>query len=183
MKPIGASTSLISFDTIIAKADLKEGQLAADFGCGNSLFFLYALSTIVGKDGKVLGVDILPNIIQTIEREIDHHGVTGVTVSLGNLDKHYGVSIADKALDRAFLINTLHQSGDTVTMLTESARMLKPKAKLIIVDWNHKTSPLGPHGDRRISLDSVKDSAEVAGLKYIESFKAGDYHYGAIFEK
>jgi len=183
MKPIGVSTSLISFDTVIAKADLSDGQLVADLGCGNSLFFLYALSTIVGKNGKVLGIDILPNIIQTIEREIEHHAVSGVNVSLGNLDKHYGVSIADKSLDRAFLINTLHQSGDSITMLTESARMLKPKALLIIVDWNHKPSPLGPHGDRRISLDSVKESAEVAGLKHIESFKAGDYHYGAIFEK
>jgi len=183
MKPLGVSTSLISFDTIIQKADLKQGQLVADFGCGNSLFFLYALSTLVGSEGKVFGIDILPDIIQGLERDINHHKVQGIEISLGNLNNHCGVSITDKALDRAFLINTLHQSSDTVSMLQEVSRMLKPGALLIIVDWELKPSPLGPHTDRRISLESITNSAEIAGLKPKESFKAGEYHYGAILQK
>ncbi len=183
MKPLGVSTSLVSFDTIIQKADLKQGQLVADLGCGNSLFFLCALSTLVGSDGKVFGVDILPDIINGLERDIAHHSVKGVEISLGDINRHYGVSIVDNALDRAFLINTLHQSADTVSMLQESARLLKNNSFLIVIDWEPKPSPLGPHIDRRISLESITNSAEVAGLKFLESFKAGDYHYGAIFQK
>lgn len=183
MKPIPQKTSLFSFDTILEKADLKKGQLVADLGCGKSLFLLYALSTLVGQDGKVYGVDILPDIIETITREIRYHDLPGIKPVSGNLDANNGVAIPDNNIDRGFLINTIHQSSDSFTMLLESTRILKKDGLLIVVDWETTDSPIGPHKNQRIHNETIKETASMAGLKLINEFKPGVYHYGLIFKK
>jgi ubiquinone/menaquinone biosynthesis C-methylase UbiE len=183
MKPIPQKTSLFSFDTILEKADLKKGQIVADLGCGKSLFLLYALSTLVGQDGKVYGVDILPEIIDTVNREIHYHDLSSITPILGNLDSLRGVLIPDNHLDRGFLINTIHQSSDTITMLSEASRMLKKDGILVIVDWETHDSPIGPNKNQRIHHETIKETASIAKLELINEFKPGSYHYGLIFKK
>jgi len=183
MKPIPTKTLLFSFDTILEKADIKQGQIIADFGCGKSLFFLYALLTLVGKEGRVYGIDILPEIIETISREIQYHDLSGIIPVLGNLDAKYGVQIPDRQVDRGFLINTLHQSSDILSMLFEASRIVKKGGLLIVIDWDKAESPFGPHDDRRIKLEAINEAAEISNLELLDSFRPGAYHYGLIFRK
>lgn len=183
MKPIPIKTLLFSFDMILEKAQLKQGQTVADFGCGKSLFFIYALLTLVGKGGKVYGVDILPEIIETVVREIRYHELSGIIPTLGNLDAKGGVQIPDRQIDRGFLINTLHQSSDIITMLFEASRTIKKGGLLIIIDWKKEESPFGPNNDRRVDQKIVKEAAEITKLELLEDFKPGSYHYGLIFRK
>lgn len=181
MKPIPTKTLLFSFDTILEKADIQQGQIVADFGCGRSLFFLYALLSLVGKEGLVYGIDILPEIIETATREIRYHDLSGIVPVLGNLDSKFGVQIPDNKVDRGFLINTLHQSTDTLSMLAEASRMIKPGGLLTIIDWEKAKSPFGPHDNRRLDHETIKETAKMLNLDLLDHFKPGAYHYGLIF--
>ncbi|MCX6793339.1 MAG: methyltransferase domain-containing protein [Candidatus Falkowbacteria bacterium] len=183
MKPIPTKTLLFSFDTVLEKADIRQGQIVADFGCGKSLFFLYALLSLVGKEGRVYGVDVLPEVIETLSREIQYHDLPGIIPVLGNLDAKYGVQIPDTQIDRAFLISTIHQSADIIGMLYESSRLIKKGGLLIIIDWEKADSPIGPHNDRKLDHSSIKEAAEIANLELIDHFKPGSYHYGLVFRK
>jgi len=180
MKPLGSKTSLISFDKILEESDIFTGSNLADLGCGNSVFFLYSLATITAKNGKVFGVDIQPSIIETIKREISHHSIEGVFPVLGNLDQLRGVPLDDNILDRAFLINTLHQSSDIISMLGESKRLLKKNGQIIIIDWDMIRMPLSPHIDRQVSQKTIEEACLVLDLKIIKRFKPGKFHYGLI---
>jgi len=183
MKPIPTKTLLFSFETILNKAELKEGHTAADFGCGRSMFLLYALSNMVGKNGKVYGVDILPEIIASVDREIKHHNLVSITPVLGNLDIKNGIKIPDEHIDRGFIVNTMHQSSNTVNMMFESSRTIKKDGLLTIVDWEKGESPFGPHEGLRIDKEIVKDVAKIINLEVVDYFNPGSYHYGLIFRK
>jgi ubiquinone/menaquinone biosynthesis C-methylase UbiE len=183
MKPIPVKTLLFSFDTILEKSDINQGQNVADFGCGKSLFFLYALLTLVGNEGRVYGVDILPELIETLNREIEYHDLNGIIPVLGNLDAKYGVPIPNNQVHRGFLINTLHQSSDILTMLFEASRMITKGGLLIIIDWDSNESAWGPHNNRRIDHAAIKEAALLINLELIDHFKPGTYHYGLIFRK
>jgi len=180
MRPIGSKTSLISFDTILSKAELSAGHVLADLGCGNTVFFLDLLARLVGKNGKVFGIDIQPEIIDTVQRELKHHSIEGVTPLLGNLDQVNGTTLENGSLDRAFLINTIHQSADIISMLQEAKRLLKDTGLLIIVDWELKPNPVGPHLDRRVSKEAIEEAAQICKFEIKKSFKPGSYHYGLI---
>jgi len=80
-------------------------------------------------------------------------------------------------LDRALLVNTLHQSEKKIEILREAIRLLKRGGKLLIVEWKNIDLPLGPSPERRINLDSLKAAAPKLGLGLQEEFEAGPYHY------
>lgn len=183
MKPIPTQTSLIFFDIIINNADLKDGHIAADLGCGSSLVFLYQLSKNVGKKGLIYAVDILESALKAIEKEVKHHSLSGISPLRANLDNKGGTPLPDKSLNRAFLINTLHQSSDSLTMLKEAHRLLDNEGRLLLVDWEDIDHPLGPHKNRRISKRDAEDIVTLAGFKPIKAFKAGPHHYGFVLIK
>lgn len=183
MPILPTKTSLISIDEIIKHAAITEGTNVADLGCGRSVFFLYALSALVGKNGTVYGVDILPEAIDSARRDVIHHRLSHISIIQGDLEKENGVPIPGSSLSAAFLINTISQSTDTQKMIQESARLLLPTAKLIIVDWKKEASPFGPLDSQRVEAKHVIELLEIYGLRVLDQFAAGPYHYGIVAEK
>ncbi len=184
MKHLPTKSSLLAFDFILEQAEIKAGNTAADFGCGNSLFFIYALLTLVGEKGVVYAIDVLPEIIDTVKREIRHHNLNGIIPLQANLDVAKQLKLDSDLLDQVFIISTLHQSTNSLAMLSEAQRLLKNTGHLVIVDWHTDSiHPLGPHHSRRLSEQSVIEIAEASGLSLYKQFKAGPYHYGLIFKK
>ncbi len=180
MKAIPTQTSLLFLDEILNKSDINEGSVVADLGCGRSLLFLNLLANKVGKEGVVYGVDILPEVIESIERDIKHHGLQEVSIVQGDLEKLNGVSINNNAIDIAFLVNTINQIADTTSLLQEVTRILKDSGKLIIIDWHQSESPIGPIQGQRISLQQIKKVLNSAKLSILDEFEAGPYHYGLV---
>ncbi|HRH32904.1 MAG TPA: class I SAM-dependent methyltransferase [bacterium] len=181
MKAIPTKTSLLLFDTIFEKSNLKEGYHVADLGCGKSLSFLYSLANIVGKDGKIYGVDILPDVMESLERDVAHHRLNNITPLRGDIEA--GLRLENESIQAVFLINTLNQASSTIAMLKEAYRLLKPDGRLIIVDWLPNPSPFGPLLSQRLSNEEIVDSLSFINLKIIEQFKPGLYHYGIVAGK
>lgn len=182
MKHIPTKSSLLAFDHIFEKANIQPGHIAADLGCGNSLFFLYGLSNLVGDKGRVFAVDLIPSIIDQLQREIKHHNLSSISPVHGNLDLLHGVKIDDQTMDRSFLINTLHQSADTLTMLSEAKRLTKQGGTIVVIDWlKNIIHPLGPTPERRLSKEIILDTAKLLQLELADEFKPGPFHFGLIF--
>ncbi len=183
MKAIPTKTSLLLLDEILGKSNINKGSIVADLGCGRSMLFLYSLVKIVGSDGKVYGVDILPEVIDSVKRDIKHHGLNEISIIYGDIEKYNGVNIDTNAIEIAFLINTINQISDTTSLLKEVSRILKKSGKLIIVDWHKTESPIGPMQSQRVSLMQIKKALELANFSIIDEFEAGQYHYGLVVSK
>jgi len=183
MKSLPHQTSLFSFETTLSKAGLSHDHTVADFGSGKSMNFLYALRSALGKKGHIFAIDILPEVIEHIEREIKHHDIEGLTLLQANIEAKNGVPLSEAALDRIFIINTLHQISDTIALFNEAKRLLKETGQIIVVDWALTPSPLGPNSSRRLSAKSVIETALFGGLTLKAQFLPGPYHYGLVFSK
>ena len=181
MKAIPTQTSLFHFDTILEKSNIQDGYIVADLGCGKSLSFLYSLTKLVGKDGKVYGIDILPEVIESLNSDISHHKLHSISSLKGDIEKN--LDLKANSINTAFLINTLNQANDSLAMLKEAKRLLHPEGRLIIVDWNSSESPFGPLPSQRLSSEHVINTIDVAGLKLLDQFEPGLYHYGIVAGK
>lgn len=180
---VPTKTSLISIDTIIEQGSVRANARVADLGCGRSLFFLYALSTLVGKNGLVYGVDVLPEVVESAERDISHHRLASIKMLRADLEPQNGVPLPTGSIDAAFLINTLHQSHNSLAMMTEALRLVKKGGHLVIVDWSASLSPLGPKPSQRLAHEHVIEMAEMIGTKRLDKFNPGLYHYGITVTK
>ena len=174
---------LIDVNYILEKAQILEDMQVADLGCGTLGHFVFPAAKIVGKHGKVYAVDILKVALDTIKRRIKVEGFKNIETIWSNLEIFKATKIESSSLDVAMLLNTLYLSHKRAEIIRESTRMLKQKAKLTIVEWQSANIPFGPPVNERVNKNSLIKGANKLGLKLVNEFIAGEYHYGLVFEK
>lgn len=179
------NTVIINVPAILRRAYVKPGYSIADLGAGREGRMALGAGKIIGQSGVAYAVDVVKAILPAIESKATMLGINNVKTVWSDLEI-YGATkeITDNSLDVGFLVTTLFQSDKRREMMTESYRMIRPGGKLVAVDWKPGTNaPLGPEESRRVHPEEIKQYAADLGLKLIEEFEAGIYHWGLIFIK
>jgi ubiquinone/menaquinone biosynthesis C-methylase UbiE len=176
-------SALFDINNILSKIGIDERQQVAELGCGNFGFFVFPLARLVGRQGKVYAVDILKPTLEEIKKETKKNNLPQVATVWSNLEIFKATDIETNSLDRALLVNVLHQSEKKIEILREAIRLLKRGGKLTIIEWKNIDMPLGPPPEKRVKLESLKTAIPKIGLSITEEFEAGPYHYGLILTK
>ena len=182
MSALPTGRALLDPVAILSQSGLTLDMQYADFGAGTLGHFVFPATDIVGIGGHVYAVDILKGALQGIESRARLEQVTNLTSVWGDIERKRGVNIPEASLDVVSLINvsTLIMSGSAV--LIESMRLLKPNGKLLLVDWKPGDEPVGPPPDKRPKQVDVQKMVEQAGFRFIKTFDAGPYHWGALYK-
>jgi len=168
---------------LFEKAHLQPGMHAADFGCGSTGHIVFPAAKIIGEHGIMYGVDIMKSAIQAIHKRAELNKMMNVQTIWSDIELDGKTAIPAKSLDVAFLVNTMVQAKDPNAMLKEIHRLLKDKARLIIVDWVKKGLRFGPSDDRFINFEDIKKWGRDNGFVVQEEFPVGQYHSGLVFYK
>ncbi|HBP01543.1 MAG TPA: hypothetical protein DD454_05040 [Candidatus Moranbacteria bacterium] len=169
-------------EKIIAQLDVESGSVAADFGCASGYFSLPFAKTI-GNDGKLMALDILPHVLETVESRSKSMGLSNVETKRVNLEKNEGSGLSSDSLDWVIMKGVLFQNKDKETILKEAYRVLKKGGKAIVVEWGDKDFSIGPHHSLRIPKDALKGLAEKQGFSIGKEVDAGNFHYAFVAEK
>ena len=131
---------------------VREGQTAADIGCGPG-FFTIPLARLVGPAGRVIAVDLQQVMLDKTRKKALREGVedriTFHKCGADSLDLH-------ELLDFALCFWMMHEVPSPEHLLKELAALMKPGALLLI------TEPK-PHV-RRKRFDATVASALRAGF-------------------
>lgn len=183
MTYVSGGNELLSVPALLKQLDLKAGQKIADLGCGRTGYFVFPAAKLVGGPGLVYAVDILKSVLQLISSRAREEGLDNIRTIWSNLEIYGAAKISADSLDAALLINTLFQTKEDKTVMKEAIRLLKKGGKLLVVDWNQAPMPFGPPIIDRVKEEGVRRIAKELDLKLIQSFAAGPYHFGLVFEK
>lgn len=174
------SNLLIDPQLLFQKAQLQSGMHVADFGTDRGGHIVFPASLIVGEKGIMYAVDILKPILETIRKKAEQDALHNIHPIWSDLEKGK-TAIPEKSLDVVFIINTLSFSEEPNQILEEAKRLLREKARVVIVDWKEKMNGiLGPKDDRFVDFDQIRSWANTAGLAVQEEFAAGKYHHGIV---
>ena len=162
---------------ILKQLKLKEGMKAADFGCGSGGWVIPLAKVL--KEGKVYAIDVLEEPLSALRSRINLEKIINIEIIQANIEK--GIRLSAESCDLILMTNLLFEVEDKKAVIAEGIRVLRPKARILIVDWI-KDNPLTKEIEE-VSFDEIKKFGEELGLKLEKEFEAGAYHHGLIFVK
>lgn len=163
-------------EVILVSVGLQPGFTFVDVGCGDGFFTLPA-ARIVGKNGRVYGLDVDEDAIGRLSGRASQEDLVNLTLKVGEAEK---LILCEGCADIVFFGIVLHDFKSAGKVLSNARRMLKRNGRLVDLDWKKKPMDMGPPLRIRFSEEKATSLIEEAGFK-VEPVKTEEpYHYVII---
>jgi precorrin-6B methylase 2 len=143
---------------LLLALDLKPGMVVADVGAGSG-FHSFLMAPLVGEKGKVLAVDIQPQMLALIREKAKKHKITNVEPVRGT---DTDPKLPANGVDLILMVDVYHEFSHPYEMAEKMVAALKPGGRLVFVEFRLE--------DEKVPIKLVHKMSERQVVKEMEAF-------------
>ncbi|WP_080058159.1 class I SAM-dependent methyltransferase [Spirosoma aerolatum] len=151
-------------DLLLKSLELKPTDVVADIGAGTG-FFTFQMAPKL-PNGKVIAVDIQPEMIAYLNQGKDKRKLTNVEPVLGT---ESDPKLKPSSIDLAILIDAYHEFSFPREMISHIATALKPGGRLVLVEYRAEDPAVPIKELHKLSIAQATKEMKAAGLRLLKS--------------
>ena len=164
--------------TLIEALHVKPGDTVCDMGCGNG-FYSLEMATLVGEEGRVLAVDIQPEMLHLLKLRAKNAGVANIKPIHGSL---VDPKLPEGEVDLILLVDVYHEFSNPEEMLVAMRKALKPRGRLALVEFRLEDPSVPIKLEHKMSKEQIMKEIPPNGFKLVEEFEKLPWQHVMFFE-
>jgi ubiquinone/menaquinone biosynthesis C-methylase UbiE len=161
---------------LLQRAGVQDGGTILDWGCGTG-FFAVPAARLVGETGRVVAVDVQPEMVAATQKAAEAAGLTNIEVISA---EEYELPAGLPAFDWVFLAYVLHEVHDPQRLFGLAKKALKPGGRVLVVEWPQEIGPVGPPANERLSPKDLAAWYEPLGFQQEDFWEASPEYYALV---
>ncbi|MEZ6099649.1 MAG: class I SAM-dependent methyltransferase [Pirellulaceae bacterium] len=164
---------------MLEQLNVQRGMTVCDMGCGNG-FYTLQLAERVGTEGRVLAVDIQPEMLRLLQER-------AATAGLKNVLPIHG-SVIDPGLPKAqvdliLCVDVYHEFSHPEQMLAAMRASLKPDGELVLVEFRGEDPSVPIKPLHKMTKKQVLREMQPNGLQLSRQFDDLPWQHMMFFRK
>ncbi|CAN5745646.1 class I SAM-dependent methyltransferase [soil metagenome] len=166
-------------DLLIELLKLQPGMVVADIGAGTG-YLSRRMARAVAPLGKVLAVDVQPEMVRMLQDAVKKTGLTQIRPSLGAEDD---VKLPASSVDVAIMVDVYHELAFPYEVLVSIMRALKPGGQLVFVEYRAEDAGVPIKALHKMSEAQIRREAAAAGLVWDRTVETLPWQHFVVFRK
>lgn len=158
--------------------DLKPTDVVADIGAGTG-YFSFRISPLV-PEGKVLAVDIQPEMLQMMNQVIDQADIANIETIQGNPSNP---NLPSESIDLALMVDAYHEFDHPKEVMQGLVEALKPGGQVVLAEYRGENPLIPIKRLHKMTQRQVKREMGAVGLVWRKTEEFLPLQHLMFFEK
>ena len=165
-------------DLLVASLDLDPTDVVADIGAGTG-YFAFRLAPRV-PEGRVLAVDIQPEMLRILETRSEELGVTNVAPVLGT---EMSPGLRPNTVDLTLIVDAYHEFSHPKEMLEAIYAATRPGGQLVLVEYRAEDPDVPIRRLHKMTEEQARLEAEAVGFELVKNLDVLPQQHILVFER
>lgn len=164
---------------VIEALKLRPGDVVADVGAGSG-YFSFRLAKAVGEKGKVLAVDIQPEMLDLIRERAKARKIDNIQLILG---KEKDPKLPADGVDLILMVDVYHEFEYPYEMAQAMVRSLRPGGRIAFVEYRKEDPQVWIKLVHKMTEAQVRKEMAVHNLRWLKTYDVLPQQHIIVFEK
>ena len=163
---------------VIDALEIRPGQTIADLGAGSG-YYSFRIAPLVGPTGKVLAIDIAPEMLEAISERARREQIANLTTVRSSVRDP---NLPPRSVDLLFMVDVYHELEYPYEVMTQVRAALKPGGRVALIEYRAEDPDVLIKPLHKMSERQVRREMQAAGFKHVKTVRTLPLQHIIVFE-